>query len=104
MERCEHFVRYFGLNRDEIEGRDADGATGAHTLRGNVEELPVEIEALLGAEEVASQDVGNEQALADLERVHLRDGEIHERAGGAHDEGGDAGEAGGDGVGERVAV
>ncbi len=104
LQGAEDFVADLGLNGDEVEGGDVDGAAGADALAGDVEELPVEVEALIGAEEVAGEDEVDQKLFADAERVELVGGDVHEGAGWADDQGGHAGEAGGDGVGEGVAV
>ena len=72
--------------------------------RFDFEELPVEVEALIGAREAAGEHPVDEQLLPDFERIHPGDGHVHEGAGGADDQRGHAGDAGGDGVGEREAV
>ena len=104
LQGAEDFVADLGLDADEIEGGYVDGATGADALAGDVEELPVEVEALVGAEEVSGEDEVDEEFFADAEGVELLGGDGHQRAGWADDERGHAGEAGGDGVGEGVAV
>ena len=104
LQGAEDFVADLGLDADEIEGGDVDGAAGADGLAGDVEELPVEVEAFVGAEEVAGEDEVDEQFFADAEGVELLGGDGHQGAGGADDQRGHAGEAGGDGVGEGVAV
>ena len=104
LEGAEDLVADLGLDGDEIEGGDIDGAAGADALIGHVEELPVEVEAFVGAEEVAGEDEVDEEFFADAEGVELLGGDVHEGARRANDEGGHAGEAGGDGVGEGVAV
>ncbi len=71
---------------------------------GDVEQLPVEVEALVGADEVAGEDEVDEEFAADGEGVELMAGDGHERTRGTDDEGRHASEAGGDGVGEGVAV
>ena len=104
VERGEDFVGDLGLHGDQVERSNADGAAGAHALRGDVEQLPVEIEALLGTQKAAREHEGDQQALADGKRVHLRDGQRHERAGWANHQRGNARQAGGDGIGEGKAV
>ena len=104
LQGAEDFVADFGLDGDEIERGHVDGTAGADGLAGDVEELPVEVEAFVGAEEVSGEDEVDEEFLADTEWVELLGGDGHERAGGADDEGWHAGEAGGDGVGESVAI
>ena len=63
------------LDGDEVEGGDVDGAAGADALAGDVEELPVEVEALVGAEEVAGEDEVDQELFADAERIELLGGE-----------------------------
>ena len=104
VERGKDFVGDFGLHGDQVQRSDADGAARAHALRGHVEQLPVQVEALFRAEKIAGKDEGDEQLLAHRERVHLRDGHVHERAGGADHEGRNARQAGGDRVGQGEAV
>ena len=104
LQGAEDFVADLGLDGDEIEGGYVDGASGADALAGDVEELPVEVEAFVGAEEVSGEDEVDEEFFADAEGVELLGGDGHQRAGWADDERGHAGEAGGDGVGEGVAV
>src|SRR5215469_15063629 len=55
LKGTEDFVADFGLDADEIEGRYVDGTSGTDALAGDVEELPVEIEALVGAKEVSRE-------------------------------------------------
>ena len=45
LEGGEDFVADFGLNADKVEGGYVDGAARADALAGDIEELPVEIEA-----------------------------------------------------------
>ncbi len=71
LQSAEDFVADFGLDADEVEGGDVDGAAGANALRRDVEELPVEIEAFFGAEEVAGEHEVNEKFFADAERIEL---------------------------------
>ncbi len=104
MERGEDFVGDFALHGDKVERSDANGSAGAHALRGDIEQLPVEIESFFGAEEVAGEHEGDEQLFADRQRVHLRDGQMHERARWAHNERGNARQPRGDGIGEGEAV
>ena len=73
-------------------------------LRGDVEQLPVEVEAGVGAHEVAGEHEAHQQLLADGERIELLRRDRHQRAGWADDQRGHAGQARGDGVGQRVAV
>ena len=68
------------LDGDEVEGGDVDGAAGADALAGDVEELPVEVEAFVGAEEVAGEDEVDEEFFADAEGVELLGGDGHQRA------------------------
>src|SRR5271168_3971737 len=104
LEGAEDFVADLGLDGDEVEGVHVDGAAGADTLAGDVEELPVEVEALIGAEKVAGEDEVDQELFADAEGVELLGGDRHQRAGGADDQRGHAGETGGDGVGQGVTV
>jgi hypothetical protein len=69
LQGAEDFVADFGLDADEVEGGYVDGAAGADALAGDVEELPVEVEALVGAEEVASEDEVDEEFLPDAQGV-----------------------------------
>ena len=71
LQGAEDFVADFGLDADEVEGGYVDGAAGADGLAGDVEELPVEVEAFVGAEEVAGEDEVDEEFFADAERVEL---------------------------------
>ena len=80
LEGAEDFVADFGLDGDEVEGGYVDGASGADALAGYVEELPVEVEAFVGAEEVAGEDEVDEEFFADAEGVELLGGYRHERA------------------------
>ena len=91
LQRGEDFVADFGLHADEVEGCDVDGSARAHGLRGNVEQLPVQVEAGAGAHEVAGEHEAHQQLLADGERVELLRGDRHQRAGGPDDERGHAG-------------
>ena len=92
------------MHRDQVKGSNTDGSAGADTLRGDIEQLPVEVEALFGAEKTAGKDKRDQQIFADGERIHLGHGHLHEGAGGANDEGGNAGEARGNGVSQGKAV
>ena len=93
------------MDVDEVEGGYVDGATGANALAGDVEELPVEIETLLGAHEVVSEnEVDEEFFLPTLRGSSCAAGMDITQRGWADDEGGVGGEAGGDGVSEGVAV
>lgn len=78
LEGAEHFVADFGLDGDEVEGGDVDGAAGTDALAGDVEELPVEVEAFVGAEEVAGEDEVDEEFLSDAEWVELGGGDGHQ--------------------------
>src|SRR5205814_1726659 len=71
LQRAEDFVAYLGLDGDKVEGGDVDGAAGADALTGHVEELPVEVEALVGAEEVARENEVDEKFFADAQGVEL---------------------------------
>jgi hypothetical protein len=104
LQGAEDFVADLRLDGDEIEGGDVDGAACADALAGDVEELPVEVESLVGAQEVAGEDEIDQKLFADAEWVKLMGWDVHEGAGRANDQGGHAGEACGDGVGEGVAV
>jgi len=73
-------------------------------LRSDFEELPVQVEALVRTQETAGENKRDEQSLADLERVHLRDGHCHERTGWAHDQAGDARKTCRNGISEGVTV
>ena len=94
LQGAEDFVADLGLDADEVEGGDVDGAAGADALAGDVEQLPVEVEALVGAEEVAGEDEVDEQFFADAEGVELLGGDGHQRAGRADDEGWTCGRGG----------
>src|SRR3984885_6760941 len=74
LEGAEDFVADFGLDGDEVEGRYVDGAARADALVGDVEKLPVEVEAFVGAEEVAGEDEVDEEFFADAERDELLGG------------------------------
>ncbi len=104
LQGAEDFVADLGLDADEVEGGYVDGASGAHALAGDVEELPVEIEAFVGAEKVAGEDEVDEEFFADAEGIELLGGDGHQRAGRADDQRGHAGEARGDGVGKSIAI
>src|ERR1700727_1136797 len=104
LQGAEDFVADLGLDADEIEGGDVDGAAGADALAGNVEELPIEVEAFVGAQEVAGEDKVDEKFFAYAQGIELLGRDGHQRARGADDESRHAGKAGGDGVGKRVAV
>src|SRR6202042_611361 len=65
LEGAEDFVADLGLNGDEVEGGYVDGPAGADALVGDVEELPVEVEAFVGAEEVAGEDEVDQKFFAD---------------------------------------
>ena len=78
LQGAEDFVADFGLDADEVEGGDVDGAAGADALAGDVEELPVEVEAFVGAEEVAGEDEVDEEFFADAEGVELLGGDGHQ--------------------------
>ncbi len=52
----ENLVGDFGLDGDEVERGHADGSTGADAEGGDVEQLPVEVEAVFRAQEAAGED------------------------------------------------
>ena len=65
VEFGEDFVADLGLDGDEIEGSDADGAAGADALAVDVEQLPAEVEAALRTEEAAGEDEVDDELLAE---------------------------------------
>jgi hypothetical protein len=79
LEGAEDFVADFGLDADEVEGGDVDGAAGTDALARDVEKLPVEVKTFFGAKEVAGEDEVDEKFFADAERVELRGGDGHQR-------------------------
>ena len=104
LQRGEDFVADLGLHADQVERGDVDGAACAHRLRGDVQQLPVQVEARVRAHEVAGKHEPHQQLFADGERVELLRGDRHQRAGRADDQRGHARQARGDGVGQGVAV
>ena len=71
LQGAEDLVADLGLHGDEVEGGHVDGAAGADALVGNVEQLPVEVEAFVGAQEVAGEDELDQELLAYAKRVEL---------------------------------
>ena len=100
------FVADLRLHRDEVEGRHADGAAGAHALPGHVEQLPVEVEALFRTHEIARQHELHQQLLSHGQRIHLLHGhgQLHQRTRRPHHQRRHARQPRGNGIRQRVAV
>ena len=71
LQGAKDFVADLGLDADEVKGGDVDGAAGANALTRNIEELPVEVEAFVRAEEVAGEDEVDEKLFANTQWVEL---------------------------------
>ncbi len=104
LQGAEDLVADLRLDCDQIERGDVDGAAGANALAGHVEELPVEIESLVGAQEVSCKDKMHQQLFADAERIELLGGNVHQRTRWADDERRHPRQPRGDGVGQSVSV
>jgi len=104
MQRGKDLVRNLCLHRDKIERGHANGSAGTDALGCDVKKLPVEVEALFGAQKAAGKHKRDKQMLANRERVHLRHGHLHQRARWTNNQRGNTGQARGDGVGQGKAV
>jgi hypothetical protein len=104
VQRGKDLVRNLRLHRDQIQRSHANRSARAHALRGHVEQLPVQVEALFRAQKAARQHKRDQQLLSHGKRVHLRDGQRHQRARRPHHERGNARQPRRNGIGQRKAV
>ena len=79
VQRGKHFVRDLSLHGNQVKRSHLDRPARSHTLRSNIEQLPVQIESYLRAHKTSREHKGNQQSLAHRKRVHLRDRQRHQR-------------------------